>query len=125
MFPLLRRFSLKKRSFPLRPSKKTTVELMRAIEDAITRGEYYFTDHGEKRSRARKKVNDLEVIKILSGNDKWHEAVKDKFVRNSNDWNYHIRGINSDGDQIRIVISFDREGMPIITVINLDEEDDE
>lgn len=116
---------MKKRNRLLIPSKKTTEDLMAAIEKAIEKGEYYFTDHGEKRSKARKKVNDLEVLKILFGKEKWHEAARDKFVRNHFDWNYHIRGINSDGDQIRIVISFDHDGMPIITVINLDEKDDE
>jgi len=45
--------------------------------------------------------------------------------KNQQDWNYHIRGKNTDGDQIRIVISFDEDGMPIITVINLDEEQNE
>jgi hypothetical protein len=116
---------LKKRSMAFRPTKKTTNELMKAISNAVNANEYYFTDHGDKRSKARKKVNDLEIIKILSGHDKWHETKRDKYVRNNNDWNYHVCGKNSDGDQIRIVISFDHDGMPIITVINLDEEKDE
>jgi len=108
-----------------KPKKKTTAELMAAIATAMDSGEYYFSDHGEKRSASRKKVNDLEVIKILQDDDKWHEAKKDKFEPGYTDWNYHIRGKNSDGDAIRIALSFDKEGMPIITVINLDEADNE
>ena len=104
-----------------KPNKKNTEELFAAIRLAILNGEYYFTDHGHIRSKNRKKVNDLEVLKILYGTDKWHENSKDKFENNKRDWNYHIRGKNSDGDHIRIAISFDEDGMPIITVINLDE----
>ena len=59
-----------------KPTKKTTDELMEAINKAMASGTYYFTDHGDKRSKTRKKVSDLEVIKILEGNDKWHEAKK-------------------------------------------------
>jgi hypothetical protein len=109
----------------VKPQKKTTEELIDAIDKAMTSGEYYFTDHGDKRSKTRKKVNDLEVVKILVGDNKWHEANKDKYERNRKDWNYHIRGKNSDGDQIRIAVSFDNNGMPIITVINLDEAENE
>ncbi len=114
-----------KKKRALKPNKKTTEELFSAINEAMLNGDYYFTDHGDKRSKNRKKVNDLEIVKILSGIDKWHESTKDKFENNNLDWNYHIRGKNSDGDHIRIVISFDKDGMPIITVINLDEVENE
>lgn len=114
-----------KKSKVLKPYKKTTTELFTEINTALNNGEYYFTDHGDRRSKSRKKVTDLEVIKILRGTDKWHEGAKDKYERNKRDWNYHIRGKNSDGDHIRIAVSFDEEGMPIITVINLDEVEDE
>lgn len=102
--------------------KKTTEELFLAIEKAISNIEYYFTDHGEMRSNTRKNVTDEEVIKILSGSNKWHEKSKDKYIECQTDWNYHIRGNNTDGDKIRIAISFDEYGMPIITVINIDED---
>lgn len=105
-----------------KPEKKTTEELFKAIESAIEKSEYYFTDHGEMRSATRKKVTDVEVLRILEGKDKWHEKAKDKYENGQDDWNYHIRGKNTDGDNIRIAVSFDKDGMPIITVINLDEE---
>ena len=109
----------------LKPIKKTTDEVIKAISKTMSLGTYYFTDHGDKRSKTRKKVSDLEIIKILESNDKWHEAKKDKYEKGSTDWNYHIRGKNTNGDQIRIAISFDKDGMPIITVINLDEAENE
>ena len=114
-----------KKGKAVKPIKKTTDQLMEAISKAMLSGTYYFTDHGDKRSKTRKKVNDLEIIKILKSNDKWHEAKKDKYEKGNADWNYHIRGKNINGDQIRIVISFDKDGMPIITVINLDEAENE
>jgi hypothetical protein len=120
-FPYCRIFKLAKKSKILKPIKKTTEELFSAIHNALLKGEYYFTDHGESRSKTRKNVNVLEVLKILGGHDKWHENIKDKYENNKKDWNYHIRGKNSDGEQIRIAVSFDKDGMPIITVINLDE----
>lgn len=105
-----------------KPNKKSTEELFGAIETAVKNAEYYFTDHGEMRSATRRKVTDQEVIRILEKKDKWHEKTKDKYVDGAADWNYHIRGKNTDGDNVRISISFDKYGMPIITVINLDEE---
>lgn len=108
----------------VKPVKKTTAELFEAIKFSLENGEYYFSDHGDLRSKTRKNVNDLEVVKILEGNDKWHEAAKDKYEKGHKDWNYHIRGRNSDEDQIRIAISFDEAGMVVITVINLDEDEE-
>lgn len=103
--------------------KKKTEELFKAIEKAINEGNYYFTDHGEMRSITRKNVSDFEVLRILKGSNKWHEKAKDKYVMGEEDWNYHIRGKNTDGEKIRIAVSFDKNGMPIITVINLTKEE--
>lgn len=60
----------------VKPKKKTTAELFEAIKLSLENGEYYFSDHGDAISKTRKNVNDLEVVKILEGDDKWHEAVK-------------------------------------------------
>lgn len=108
----------------VKPKKKTTAELFEAIKHSLENNEYYFSDHGNVRSKTRKNVNDLEVIKILEGDDKWHESAKDKYEKDHKDWNYHIRGRNSDEDKIRIAISFDEAGMVVITVINLDEDEE-
>jgi hypothetical protein len=56
---------------------------------------------------------------------KLNKQKKDHYIVGCTDWNYHIRGRNINNDQIRIAISFDKYGMPIITVINLDEAEDE
>jgi hypothetical protein len=108
-----------------KPKKKTTRELFAAIQKALEERRYYFTDHGLERSRTRRKVNDLEVLRILRSSQKKHVAQKDKFERSQRDWNYHISGLNSDDESILIALSFDQAGMAIITVINLNEGDDE
>lgn len=36
-------------------------------------------------------------------------------------WRYCIEGTTLDGDKIRVIITFDLDLMPIITVINLNE----
>ncbi len=104
------------------PVKKTTRELFEAIDLSLNTNNYYFTYHGKARSKSRKKVNDLEVLRILKSNGRRHEAIKDKLGMNRTDWNYHICGQNSDKDEVRISLSFDSGFMLIITVINLDEE---
>lgn len=105
-----------------KPIKKPSRVLFELIEQAILSGRYYFTEHGEMRSKGRRNVTDEEVLRILTGTGKWHEAAKDKYDVSKNDWNYHIRGKNTDGENVRIAISFDEWGMAIKTVINLDED---
>jgi hypothetical protein len=105
-----------------KPMKMNTQELYLFIERAIERRDYYFTDHGQIRSITRQGVTDEEVLTILEGKEKWHEKYKDKYQQGQQDWNYHLRGYNTDGERIRIVISFDEYEMLVITVINLDED---
>lgn len=90
------------------PVKKTTKELFEAIDDSLAKKHYYFTWHGEYRSKLRKRVNDLEVLTILKSKGRRHEARKDKLEINRT--------------EVRISLSFDCDFSVIITVINLDEE---
>jgi hypothetical protein len=105
-----------------KPKKKTKQELFDNIETAIKTGNYIFTEHGELRSKQRKNVNDLQIIKILKSQTKKHEAVRDYYQEGYADWNYHITGKTLNHEKIRIVLSFDSNLMLIVTVINLDEE---
>ncbi len=104
------------------PIKKTTGELFEAIDLCLETNNYYFTSHADLRSKTRMSVNDLEVLRILKSKNRRHEARKDKLGMDQSDWNYHIRGKNSDNEEVRISLSFDQSLMLIITVINLDEE---
>ncbi len=104
-----------------KPEKKKTHELLIAIEEAIENKCYYFTPHALVRSEERKNVSALQVLKILKSASKYHEPKKDSFQESFQDWNYSIRGKSVDAEDIRIILSFDGNGMLIITVINLDE----
>lgn len=105
-----------------KPKKKTKQELFDSIEIAIKTGNYIFTEHGELRSKQRKNVNDLQIIKILNSKTKKHDAARDYYQEGYTDWNYHILGKTINHEKIRIVLSFDSNLMLIITVINLDEQ---
>ncbi len=104
-----------------RDSKKKTRELFAAIKNAIKNRNYYFTAHAVKRSKERKNVNQLQIIKILKSKSKYHESHKDHFNEDFKSWNYSIRGFSVDFEEIRIILSFDKNDMLIITVINLNE----
>lgn len=104
-----------------KPTKKKTDELLSAIESALESKSYYFTTHALERSRERRNVSELQVIRLLRSKSKYHEPKKDKFSDDFESWNYSIRGKSADGDNIRIILSFDENNMLIITVINLNE----
>jgi len=49
----------------------------------------------------------------------WHEKRKDTWRDDLDAWNYAVRGKTVDGKDVRVVVSFDRSGMLIITVIDV------
>lgn len=105
----------------VRPQKLATEELFKEIKKSLRSAKYFFTEHAEKRSKNRKNVNQLQVIKILKSEAKFHEKKKDKIDEIHNEWNYSIRGRTIDSEEVRIILSFDEDNMLIITVINLNE----
>ncbi len=50
----------------------------------------------------------------------WHEKAKDQYDVQNKAWNYAIRGKTVDTRELRVVVSFDEEGLLIITVIDLE-----
>lgn len=104
-----------------RPEKKKTDELLIAIDEALKNKNYYFTRHALERSKERKNVSEYQILRILKSTSKYHEANKDGFHESSQDWNYSIRGKSVDSEDIRIILSFDKNNMLIITVINLND----
>ena len=110
---------MKRQNITNRPDKKTTKELFRGIREALETGNYYFTHHAKKRTKQRVNVNELQVIRILKGKSKYHEAQKDRFNEKMQTWNYSIRGNSVDSEDIRVVLSFDKSDMLIVTVINM------
>ena len=111
-----------------RPSKITTItnELFSLIENRIQAGQYIFLPHATARGLQRGSTEE-EVIDMLSGHKgysrHWNKG-KDTFESSGYSqklqWRYCIEGSTPDGDELRVIITFDEVLMPIITVIKLD-----
>lgn len=104
-----------------KPTKKSDEELFDLMEKKLKSGDYIFMPHAKQRQKDRK-VSDLEVLDILEGKKdrgRKRNKSKDKYEQGRQDWNYCIEGKNLDEEKIRIVISFNEDLMPIITVIRI------
>lgn len=102
-----------------KPKKKTDKELYDFLDTKIANAEYVFKKHAKQRQIDRT-ISDLEVLDILEGKKKRNRhrnKKKDKFEEGREDWNYCIEGQNLDKKKIRIIISFEDNLIPIITVM--------
>lgn len=97
-----------------RPDK--IVDLMSAIRRSIVQGHYYDTRHATQRQIERN-ITRPDIIYVLKNG--FHEKKKDQFDERFKAWNYAVRGKNIDAREIRVIISFDEDGMLIITAIEL------
>ncbi|HAT1765081.1 TPA: DUF4258 domain-containing protein [Legionella pneumophila] len=113
-----------------KPSKKTDQELFALIEQKIKEKNYIFVPHAKERQKQRN-ISDLDVLNILegkSGYDRKRNKSKDSYESNyihekPQDWKYCIEGKDIDEKKVRIILTFTDDLMPIITVINLSEEE--
>ena len=80
------------------------------------------TEHAKKRGKERGIIGaDFEYV-LKTGS---HEPSKDKFDEIYKAWNYAIRGKTLDKRELRIIITFDKDGLLLITVIDLNLEIEE
>lgn len=99
-------------------TKKTKhIDILKLIEKAILKGDYIYTGHAEKRLQDRE-VNRQEVKQVLKSG--FHEKKKDQYDETFSEWNYSVKGKTVDKRKLRVVISFDKSNMLIITVIDLE-----
>lgn len=113
-----------------KPSKKTDHELFSLIEQKIKERNYIFVKHAKERQQQRN-ISDLDALNILEGKPGYNRKrnkSKDSYESNyihekPQDWKYCIEGKNIDGKKVRIILTFTDDLMPIITVINLSEEE--
>ncbi|HAT8814794.1 DUF4258 domain-containing protein [Legionella pneumophila] len=113
-----------------KPSKKTDQELFALIEQKIKERNYLFVKHAKERQQQRN-ISELDVLNILegkSGYDRKRNKSKDSYESNyihekPQDWKYCIEGKDIDEKKVRIILTFTDDLMPIITVINLSEEE--
>ena len=111
-----------------RPGKITTItnELFALIENRIQAGQYIFSPHATARGLQRG-ITEEEVIDMLRGRkgysrhwNKGKDAFESPWYSQELQWRYCIEGSTPDGDELRVIITFDEVLMPIITVIKLD-----
>lgn len=92
-------------------------ELLNKVQDCIEKGEYLDTVHASIRQGERA-ITRPEILYVLKNG--WHEKSKDEYQQRYEAWNYAIRGKTIDKRELRVVVSFDENGMLIITAIDLD-----
>lgn len=113
-----------------KPSKKTDQELFALIEQKIKERNYLFVKHAKERQQQRN-ISELDVLNILEGKsgydrkrNKSKDSYESKYIHEKpQDWKYCIEGKDIDEKKVRIILTFTDDLMPIITVINLSEEE--
>lgn len=100
-------------------SKKRSAKhtrLLERIREALDSGKYRDVIHAQERQKERQITRPEYTYVLRTG---YHEARKDEFQVDYNVWNYSIRGRTIDQRDLRVVVSFDEEGMLIITTIEV------
>jgi hypothetical protein len=97
-----------------RPPKHA--QLMERISKALDSGTYRDVVHAQDRQRERRITRPEYTYVLRNG---FHEARKDEFKPEYNAWNYAIRGRTVDRRDLRVVVSFDEDGLLIITTIEV------
>ena len=90
--------------------------LLSVVRRCLDQGRYLDTRHAFQR-QAQRDITRAEVIHVLRNG--FHEKRKDKFDGTFRCWNYAIRGKTIDKKELRIIVSFDKSNMLIITAIDL------
>ena len=67
--------------------------------------------------QVQREISRIEILHVLRNG--FHEPKKDKFDVSYGCWNYAIRGRTIDKRELRIIVSFDKNNMLIITAIDL------
>ncbi len=92
--------------------------VLELVQQHVEAGTYLDTRHATQRKQERN-IALPEMLFVLRGG--FHEKRKDKFDELHNAWNYAVRGKTVDNRPLRVIVSFDPDGMLIITAIDLDE----
>lgn len=97
-----------------RPSK--IADVLRRARECVESGRYFDTTHAISR-KSQRRISLAHVLRVVRSG--YHEKNKDQYHPEHNDWTYSIRGRTIDERDIRIAVAFDRDGMLIITVIEV------
>ena len=108
--------SNKKIQKPERPTKHP--DLLVEIRSAVKSGNYLDVVHAQQRSTERSITRPEYEWVLMNG---WHEKAKDAYQERYKNWNYAIRGKTVDDRELRVVVSFEENGLLIITLIDLED----
>jgi hypothetical protein len=105
-------------------TKRKDFDLWGLISQKISGVRYIFLNHAKSRLIDRK-ITDYEILDILEHKDKCkRNKSKDSYEPGYPDWKYCIEGRCFEGQpKLRVIISFDKEFMLVITVIRLEVEE--
>ncbi len=92
-------------------------DLLARVRDCLDRGLYRFSQHALDRKHERL-VSLPDVMEVLRTG--YHEKIKDSWDEIFKAWNYAIRGKTVDREPCRIIVSFEGNGLLIITIIRLE-----
>lgn len=90
--------------------------LLQCVTEHLKSGKYRFTNHALIRKNERS-IPIPDILHVLQTG--FHEKIKDQWDETYKAWNYSIRGKTIDGEDLRIIVSFD-EYLQIITVIRIE-----
>lgn len=91
-------------------------DLQRRIHEALDEGRFRDVVHARER-QAERDITRPEYLYVLRNG--YHEARKDEYKPEFCAWNYAVRGRTVDGRDLRVVVSFEEDGMLIITTIEV------
>lgn len=103
----------------VKPIKLNDTDLFSLIGESIAGGNYVFTKHARQRSGQRK-ILEITVLGILegkTGRKRRRNKRKDRYEIGAFDWNYCVEGVDLKNERVRIIITFEVNLMPIITVM--------
>jgi len=91
-------------------------DLLLRVRGCVEEGRYLDTCHASERQEQRS-ITRSEVLQVLKRG--YHERKRDRFEELHGSWNYSIRGKTVDGRDIRVIVSFEEDGLVIITAIEV------
>ena len=92
-----------------RPDK--LVNLLDRIRMCIEDGRFRVTAHALLRQRQRSMILTDILFVLTTGR---HEKNHDKFDEAFRSWNYAVRGLTVNSDDIRVIVSFDEENFLLV-----------
>ena len=91
--------------------------LLETVRICIEEDRFIDTRHSEER-QAERDITRREVRYVLKNG--WHERSKDEYLERYKAWNYAIRSMTLEDRDLRVIVSFDSDGMLIITAIEIE-----